>query len=421
MALMVGILAFIRGIVFALPDLTLLAYVEIIGIPLFFTMLYLLRKQKRNFVLVANIMAFLVILVFDSLILFTDASDIKFAWIFIFLSIYTFIKGTKKGLKWIGILVITIILLKLQSFYLISYSNYQIAYIIFLIVIATGLTSFYLFHIEKNFELILKQQNELEKFNQQLEDRVAYEVEKNKEKDALIYQQAKMASMGEMIGNIAHQWRQPLNAINITIASIQVDLMFEEIDSKKLDEELQKISKTTLFLSETIDNFRNYFKSEQHIEKLNIATIINDNINIIKSNFDTSFITLEYDNIECHVDIAKNEFSQVLINILNNAKDILDTKELSSKNVYIKTVVNSEYLTLKISDNAGGVPDEILNHIFDPYFTTKEKTQGTGIGLYMSKEIVSKQLHGTLSVKNIEFHGNNEEKGAEFTITLPLS
>ncbi|RXJ93602.1 histidine kinase [Malaciobacter molluscorum] len=247
------------------------------------------------------------------------------------------------------------------------------------------------------------------------------EIDKNKQKDNLLTQQSKMATMGEMIGNITHQWRQPLSLISTAASSIKIQKEFGILNDKDLNDDLKMITDATMHLSKTIDDFKNFFKPNKNKSYFTTTYILEKSINLISAQFKFKNIEIikQIDNIELFQ--LENELIQVLINILNNAKDQLTIKNIEHKIIFIKTYKKDEQLIISIKDNAGGINKEIIDKIFDAYFTTKETENGTGIGLYMSKEIISKHMRGELIVKNSNFEIKQKKYyGANFIIKLPL-
>ncbi len=287
---------------------------------------------------------------------------------------------------------------------------------------------FYTSILLKRVETHLK----LKMLNENLQREVKEKIEKIRFKDQMLFQQAKMASMGEMIANIAHQWRQPLGSINSAIIGMKSKLAIEKFDLTKedgrqacinhFDEKLSNIENYTKLLSSTIDDFRNFFKPNKEKTEFMISELIQTSINLLSANFQDSRIQIITNITDTRIRTLENELIQVIINILNNAKDaLLKVKSHPCKVIIIATKVESDTLTISIKDGAGGINAEIMDKIFEPYFTTKHQTNGTGIGLYMSKEIIEKHLHGTLTSTNVNFpHDDKFCNGAEFTITIPL-
>jgi two-component system, NtrC family, C4-dicarboxylate transport sensor histidine kinase DctB len=254
---------------------------------------------------------------------------------------------------------------------------------------------------------------ELEELNESLEIKVQKEIEKNREKEQLLVQKSKFIALGEMISNIAHQWRQPLSELSSILMYIKFKYSIKSLDEKTLEQKLQEADKVLEFMSHTIDDFRNFFMPKKEKEEFYIYAVVDIVINIVSS-------TLKNFNIKLKIDIDKNivlntylnEYEQVLLNIINNAKDILIEKKIKNPFIEIKAYEEEDTIILTIEDNGGGVLVEPKGKIFEPYFTTKEDSNGTGIGLYMSKIIVDKSMKGKLRVRN-----TNE--GAKFVISIP--
>ena len=243
-----------------------------------------------------------------------------------------------------------------------------------------------------------------------------------KAKDKLLFQQSKMASMGEMIGNIAHQWRQPLSVISTCASGIKFEKEFNQISDERLYESLDLIVENTQYLSKTIDDFRNFFKADKIIEDFCINESILRVLKLLKSSIQNHNIQVEtHLNGDLIINGYPNEFLQVLVNIINNAKDALMTQDINARFMNIKTFIKNKRCVIEVNDNGGGVDETIVSKIFDPYFTTKHKSQGTGIGLYMSHQIVVEHMKGSIYAKNIEFiKDKNNYKGCSLVIVLPI-
>lgn len=224
------------------------------------------------------------------------------------------------------------------------------------------------------------------------------EVEK---KDKMMFQQSRYAQMGEMINMIAHQWRQPLNFIGTTTAAIQFDVFFDKLDKKQLIKHTDNIAQQSQYLSDTIDDFRNFFRNDTGVEATSYNDLIGSVLNIIGESIESKGIEIQKDlKCFCKFKTYSNELKHVLINIIKNAEDVLLENKVEKPYIKIKTYGESKSRILTISDNAGGIPIDIIEKIFDPYFSTKDKKSGTGLGLYMSKIIVEDHCDGLLQVSN---------------------
>jgi signal transduction histidine kinase len=232
-----------------------------------------------------------------------------------------------------------------------------------------------------------------------------------------------MAAMGEMIGNIAHQWRQPLSAISTIASGIMVQKEYGMFNEDKLIPSMQNITEQTQYLSATIDDFKNFFSNDKIKQRFKISDVISKNISLVKDSFKSHQIEIIQevdDTIE--LEGYKNELMQAILNILNNAKDqLIKLKTNEPKFIHIIAKKEDTNIIIEIIDNAGGIDTKIISKIFEPYFTTKHQAQGTGIGLYMTHEIIFKHFQGTIVATNttINYQGNIYN-GAKFIITLPI-
>ena len=255
----------------------------------------------------------------------------------------------------------------------------------------------------------------LKDHNKILKKMVEKALQTERNKDKILIEQSKYASMGEMIEQIAHQWRQPLNNIGL----LNQDFYFKKELNELTEEDYKKLHtqiETNLsYMSNTIDDFRSYYQRDNKEERYDLYDAITIILHIVEATLNHHKIKISLDIQEdIYVYNIKNELFQVFLNILNNAKDALITQNISNKKISIKLTYDEEFAYIFIKDNGGGIPPEIISKIFNPYFTTKQAKNGTGIGLYMSKNIIEKSMSGKISVQNIE-------KGTLFSITLPLS
>ena len=248
----------------------------------------------------------------------------------------------------------------------------------------------------------------------ELESRVAEEIEKNNLQATQMIQQARLAQMGEMISMIAHQWRQPLASVSAIASTLRVDVMMDNYKQEFFEERLESISDLSQHLSSTIDDFREFFKPHKEKRTESLQTIIQECFNIITTTLNkTNIKVIPHCEVTPPITSYINEIKQVVLNILKNAEDALMEFNRDDKYIEIRCYGDEMDCYITIEDNAGGIPDAIIEKIFDPYFSTKKQKDGTGLGLYMSKTIIEEHCGGTLRVENGEF-------GACFTIVLPL-
>jgi signal transduction histidine kinase len=227
-----------------------------------------------------------------------------------------------------------------------------------------------------------------------------YKLEINKQQH-ILSQQSKMAAMGEMLGNIAHQWRQPLSVITTLASGMKLQKEFDCLDDETFNKSIENINTSALYLSDTIEDFRNFFRTDKKEVKFNIKDIFEKVLKLTKAQFKNNNILLIKDIQDYELFGYQNEFIQALINILNNAKDALENLD-SEKLIFISTYQKENKVFINITDNAGGIDEDIIDKVCEPYFTTKHQSKGTGIGLYMTEEIIVKHMKGNLLIKNID-------------------
>ncbi len=261
----------------------------------------------------------------------------------------------------------------------------------------------------------------------QLEYKVNKEVIKNREKDQIMYQHARLAAMGEMIGNIAHQWRQPLNALTVLIQSFGIKSMSGNLSQEFIDKQVDEGLRLANQMSNTIEDFKNFFSPHKDREYFGIVETLKETLELVEffckdEHIDIKLIAKE----EIRVYGYSNEFSQVILNLLNNARDNFKQKDIQKdRKIIIKVEKKNKpepFVMISFIDNGGGIDANIIDRIFEPYFTTKHKSTGTGIGLYMSKQIIEKQMHGLVTMKNItsKLGTKTTYQCAQFIIAIPI-
>lgn len=255
---------------------------------------------------------------------------------------------------------------------------------------------------------------EITQLNDTLVERVNSEVEKNKQQQLLVLRQNRLAQMGEMISMIAHQWRQPLNSLAILNSTIILQHTKEKLDQKAMEEFKVNSKKQIKQMSETIDDFKNFFKPQKEKVKFCINDIVVHTLDILKPILQqTKIEVIVKEEDQYYLNSYKNELGQVILNILNNAKDALIEQNVSDKKIEISLFQKNQSIYITIADNAGGIDSNIIDNIFDPYFSTKDEKNGTGLGLYMSKMIIEDHMNGLLDV-------HNKDNGVVFTLKLDI-
>ena len=261
----------------------------------------------------------------------------------------------------------------------------------------------------------IESQEEIESLNHSLKDRVKEEVDKNRKKDQQLLEQSRLAQMGEMLSMIAHQWRQPLAAISSTSSALELKANLGKIEKELVIKNTQNISKYVQHLSTTIDDFRDFFKPNKELSLVTYCELLESVLSILEVSLESKHISLVKEcNCGEKFKTHSNEIKQVILNLIKNAEDILVEKGIEKPYVKLRTYTLDNNHILEVSDNGGGIPEDIKNKIFDPYFSTKLDTNGTGLGLYMSKIIVEEHCNGELNV-------TNNEDGALFQVVIPAT
>ena len=263
--------------------------------------------------------------------------------------------------------------------------------------------------LNKNLEL---KSRELQELNASLEEKVAQKVAKITEQEKMMISQSRLAEMGEMMSMIAHQWRQPLATATLMIANEKIKSMITAKEPGESDKILDNISDTIIYLSNLINDFQTYFKPNKSTEIISISILIERMQQIIQTRLKFEKVQLHLEKCnDDQIEVYANEVIQVLINIINNAIDVLVEKNKDERHIWLRVYNGDKDMTISIEDNGGGIADNIIENIFNPYFSTKSKN-GTGLGLYMAKMIIEKHVGGRLSV-------SNTQQGARFSIVLP--
>ena len=296
---------------------------------------------------------------------------------------------------------------------------WKILFVLFIIIIAVVYKQILLRNVNNSLkEKVEEKTKELRQINNELEIRIKEEVEENLKKDRLLSQQQKMVSMGQMIENIAHQWRQPLSLITTGVSGIKLKKQLNDLDDNFFYDTLDSILNTSKYLSNTIDDFRYFFKPQKEKEVFYLEECCRKTIDLMNPNFLNKDIQINYKMENIQISGYETELIQVLINILNNSKDALELLN-DEKLIFIDIFMENKKVIIEIKDNAGGIDEGIMDKVFEPYFTTKHQSQGTGIGLFMCKEIINKHMNGQLNISNQSFEYKNKiYKGTLTRISL---
>ena len=283
-----------------------------------------------------------------------------------------------------------------------------IVFISFLIILIISLLSFLMSKkitevFQKYQENVKKKELLLEDINKNLEEKIQIAIEEAQKKDRAMLHQSRLARMGTMLSMIAHQWRQPLSEVAGILMELETASKFKKVDDKMIKESIEESNKLIQFMSYTIDDFRNFFKPDKQKVHFYIEDPCMEAISLINASIKNHNIDLHY-NIKMNYEIYgyRREFAQVLLNLMSNAKDALIQRKIQNPRINLEVDYIDGFSIVTIKDNAGGVESEYLDLIFEPYFTTKSSLKGTGLGLYMSKMIIEKNMGGELSVENVD-------------------
>lgn len=395
-------------------------------------MLYL-RKDKNVFSFVSKVITAQYSLLFLILFYIYEPNDLKHIWLFTYPIILLYFDNMKNGFYWLMFMIIMLVVSPFQPYIETHYSLFQVVYISFVLVLVSVIMYFYKSKMDEAKNLILKQQNELQNFNTELELNVEQKVSQLQElndsleikvqdkikqlmtKDRLLTAQSKQAVMGEMISMIAHQWRQPLSTITLNISNLHLKrLLGEEVSQEESDKVLSDISSTIMYLSGTIDDFQTYFRPNKEQETIIVYDLIQKAINFAlprTKDLDIEIVNEKKKDIELHIYVS--ELIQVILNLINNSIDAFVEIDKQDAKLSLYAVEKEDSVIIYVQDNAHGIPDEHLASVFEPYFSTKGKN-GTGLGLYMSQMIVEKQFGGEIRIET-------SENGTTFIVEIAKS
>jgi signal transduction histidine kinase len=331
----------------------------------------------------------------------TQENELRLVWFFTPLFLGFILIGKKYGLY--SLLFIYVSTFLFEKYIGFGYSKLALSTFYSSITLFSLFTYAFLYKIDKD-------EKEFKVLNNELQDKVLYEVEQRQEQEKMLLRQCRMANMGEMIDAIAHQWRQPLMSINAVLMNLGV-LAEDKKEHQELKEGIDEIASLTSHMSQTINDFRTLYQIEKQKSFFSIDTLLKDINELMKNNLQDIHLEVHGDdNVEIYS--YKSELTQVLITLLSNAIEVLHSRNIVDKKIYIAYYQRGKYLFIEVEDNAGGVVESNLSKVFDPYFTTKKQSGGTGLGLYITQIIIEHNMYGTISVRNTK-------EGAKFLIKLP--
>ncbi len=358
--------------------------------------LFLFRRHKN---VKTGSIAILLTMILLSLVLLTKGGieNTGLFWLYIFPVLAFFLQGARYGFLWVLFYIamnLSLAILAEYGLFTLSFSFIEIRQFLLSLLTLSAMIYFYQRVIE-SMNKSLKESNLL------LEERVSKELHKNREKDYLLLRQSRQAQMGEMIAMIAHQWRQPLASISATVGSLQLKQIMGIYEKEYFDMQLKNIADYSQHLSETIDDFRDFFKEDKQMYLTTLEEIMESSLSIMRPILEAKNITLTIDfGLHEKFFTHPNELKQVVLNLLKNAQEAFIQAKTADPRITISTYKDEDRMCFHIEDNAGGVPADIIDKVFDPYFTTKGELHGSGLGLYMSQKIVNEHCSGSIEVKN---------------------
>ena len=392
-------LASISGKIVSSPlfELVLLTYVL-----LSILFQYILRRNKKYYLLVVGFFVFGSLGMFYSALFIHKEDEFRLITFFLILFITYVLLGRKIGAI-LGFFILTSILLIYNNFAL-QLSSYAITTFTTFFIILNIFLYFFLAKVENDAA-------EFVRLNAKLKAKVSHEVEQRLEQEKMLLQQCRMASMGEMIDSIAHQWRQPLMSINAILMTMDRAIELKSKPDVYLEEKMDEVITLTTYMSKTIEDFRALFKADKTKKTFDVTASIMYVLNLFTSS--TKDIDIRFDSSSKILHNGyENELIQVLIILLSNAVEVLKARNITDKYLAISYQIKTDFLHIMMEDNAGGIKKENIEKIFDPYFTTKSNTGGSGLGLYIAKIIIEKNMEGKLKA-------TNTDKGVRFEILIP--
>ena len=381
---------------------------------------YKLYNNPKSYTTIVRFLFFISILISIYLLSSLHDSPMRFLWIATVVYTIFYLFDKKEGIFWTLYIATLLLVLMIYNKNILAIEWIDFIILLTNMVVVTTIASWYAKVEKESTQRFIDAKNmltkeveiktaqlqaktkELQELNNNLEEKIAEKIQENRKHEEILFKQAKFAQIGEMINMIAHQWRQPLNAISTTNVSLMLKLQEEEhINRDDIINKLNRMSNYIQDLSNTIDDFRITYNETMKIDRANLHEIINNVIELFSNDLNYSSININK-KFECKLmlEISRNELTQVLINIIKNSEEAFINNKIEEPIIDIETRCDDDFVYISICDNAGGIDDDIIDKIFDPYFTTKADLNGAGLGLYISKIIIHEKLQGEIWVKS---------------------
>jgi C4-dicarboxylate-specific signal transduction histidine kinase len=389
--------------------------------------LWWLRYSKDSYIPSLIFILTISWLTFTSTLINVPQDEFRIIWYYLLIFVSYNLGGVRIGNIFSGLSLFIVIALNMAME--LHISSVAMTSAVFGMIIAMLVSRIYSKKVQEYEDTLIHQKKILETFNSALEAKVAQKtaelrelnnsleikvqekVDEVKEQEKMLIAQSRLAAMGEMLSMIAHQWRQPLATMTLMISNAKIASMMSETPSKE-SKMLDEISDTLIYLSDTIDDFQTYFEPQKKTETVEISKLLERVVHFTKTRFRMNNVALfTSGKTDVTIETYGSELVQILINLLNNAVDAIVDTEPTVRHVMISCTERDNDLLMVVEDSGGGIDDEIISKVFEPYFSTKSKN-GTGLGLYMAKMIIESHIGGSISVKN-------GQSGAIFTIVLP--
>jgi len=376
----------------------------------FITFLILIyAKIKQNIFFITHVIVIFLLFATNSILYLNENQTFTFIWAAL-LPIFPFLfVGKKWGLYYLIIHFILVSIISVEGLSHWVDAPYSFSSTIRLLLAITTLGLFmYLYESNR-----AKAYKRLDEYKNDLEEKVQLEIKKHQSTQAILSQQSKMAAMGEMLASIGHQWKQPLSVISTSNTSLELASTLDTLTKEEIHTHIHTLNEQITFMSQTLREFSNFFRPNKQKESFCIESAFSEILKLFNQLYIVQNVHINVNLSQCHTIYGhKNEFLQVILNIINNARDVLVETECENRNIDITFSNSHNNIECEVQDYAGGVPDDVLTTIFDQFITTKEENKGSGLGLYMSKMIIESSMQGTLEAKN-------QKGGACFVISLP--
>lgn len=364
----------------------------------------ILRKDKSYYLWVVNLSIFSALGLFYFALVSDIQDEFRLIWFFLSLFASFVLMGKRYGLM---IMICTLLAVFVSAqVHDLGYTRLALFTFFNSFLIFTGFTYFFFNKIEKDAK-------EFTLLNNKLKEKVSQETQQRITQEKMLLQQCRMASMGEMIDSIAHQWRQPLMSINAILMTMDRAIETNTKPPEYLEDKMEDIIVLTTHMSQTIEDFRSLFKTDKEKTAFDLGETLVQVLDLFKSALKEVRVTFD-DSYILHYYGHHNELKQVIIILLSNALEAFEMREIKDRRLILTIKKNHERLSIDIEDNAEGIRREMLEHIFDPYFSTKKSIGGSGLGLYIAKIIIEQNMQGKLTMINTV-------EGARFSIILPCS